>query len=120
MRVVLDTNVLLSASFTPGACEVLLDMCLISDDVTVVLSENVYENQSRGECAAPNEQGKEGERGISPVDMLSEPDAAMRSSPPADACESLHTRSKGKPWAPDCTVALRPARAYNCARMIAP
>lgn len=56
--------------------------------------KNVHENLSRGGCAAPNERGKEGERGISPADMASEPDEAMRSSPPAAARESFHARSK--------------------------
>ena len=41
MRAVLDTNVLLSASFVPGICEVLLDVCLTSDDITIVTSEYI-------------------------------------------------------------------------------
>jgi len=57
-------------------------------------AKDEYENHSRGGCAAPDEQGKEGERGISPADMASEPDAAMRSAPPADGREGFHTRSK--------------------------
>jgi len=55
----------------------------------------VYENLSRGGCAAPNEQGKEGEQGISPADMSREPAEAMRRSPPAAARESFHARSEG-------------------------
>lgn len=41
MKAVFDTNVLLSASFTPGVCEVLLDICLTSDDVTIVVSDHI-------------------------------------------------------------------------------
>jgi len=59
-----------------------------------VKSPNVHEDQSRDGRAAPDEQGKEGKRGISPADTASEPDAAMRSAPPADVRESFHTRSR--------------------------
>ena len=41
MKVVLDTNILLSASFTRGTCEVLVDLCFTSGDVVVVLSEHI-------------------------------------------------------------------------------
>ena len=41
MRVVLDTNVLLSALFTRGICEALLDACVASEQVTIVLSEHI-------------------------------------------------------------------------------
>ena len=43
MKVVFDTNVLLSAIFTPGVCEVLLDLCLTSNDVTVVTSPYILD-----------------------------------------------------------------------------
>jgi len=41
--VVLDTNVLLSALFTPGRCEVLLDQCIAANDVTIIGSEYILE-----------------------------------------------------------------------------
>jgi len=41
VRVVLDTNVLLSAIFTRGICEALLDATIESDAFTVVLSEHI-------------------------------------------------------------------------------
>ena len=66
----------------------------IKQGIDALKTENVYENRSRGGCAAPDEHGKEGERGISPADMLSEPEAARRSSPPAAAREGSHTRSE--------------------------
>ena len=39
MRIVLDTNVLLSAVATRGVCEVVLDVCITSGQHVVVLSE---------------------------------------------------------------------------------
>ena len=81
------------------------------------IRKNAYENQSRGECAAPNEQGKEGERGISPVDMLSEPDAAMRSSPPVDARESFHTRSKTRETGSTGSTGLKKRRPAKRRRL---
>ncbi|RKY28196.1 MAG: putative toxin-antitoxin system toxin component, PIN family [Planctomycetota bacterium] len=41
MRVVLDTNVLLSGLFTRGICEAVLDACVGSDDCLLVLSEYI-------------------------------------------------------------------------------
>lgn len=41
MRVVLDTNVLLSAAFFPGVCEKLLAHCFLTPSVQLVLSEHI-------------------------------------------------------------------------------
>ena len=41
MKVVLDTNVLLSGVFTRGICEALLDVCLGSEEHEVVISEHI-------------------------------------------------------------------------------
>lgn len=41
MRVVVDTNVLLSAAFFPGVCEKLLAHCFLTPSVQVVLSEHI-------------------------------------------------------------------------------
>ena len=41
MRVVLDTNVLLSGLFVRGICEALLDACVASNDCVLVLSEHI-------------------------------------------------------------------------------
>ena len=41
MRVVLDTNVLLSAAFFPGVCEKLLAHCFLTPSIQLVLSEHI-------------------------------------------------------------------------------
>ena len=41
MRIVLDTNVLLSGLLMRGTCEAVLDACLGSDEHTIVLSEHI-------------------------------------------------------------------------------
>ena len=59
MRAVLDTNVLLSAIFTPGVCEVLLDLCRIADDIDVILSEHIlteFTHHATGKFGAPAEK----------------------------------------------------------------
>ncbi len=43
MRVVLDTNVLLSAFFTRGVCEALLDACIAADAIEIVLSAHILD-----------------------------------------------------------------------------
>jgi putative PIN family toxin of toxin-antitoxin system len=43
VRVVLDTNVLLSAAFFPGVCEKLLAHCFLTPSVQLVLSEHILE-----------------------------------------------------------------------------
>ena len=59
MRAVLDTNVLLSAIFTPGVCEVLLDLCRVADDIDVILSEHIlaeFTQHAAGKFGAPAEK----------------------------------------------------------------
>jgi len=41
VRVVLDTNVLLSAVFTRGVCEAVLDACIAMDGCSIVISEHI-------------------------------------------------------------------------------
>ena len=41
MRVVLDTNVLLSAAFFPGVCEKVLAYCFLTPSIQLVLSEHI-------------------------------------------------------------------------------
>lgn len=41
MRLVLDTNVLLSAAFFPGVCEKLLAHCFLTPSIQLVLSEHI-------------------------------------------------------------------------------
>ena len=43
MRVVLDTNVLLSAAFFPGVCDKLLVHCLLTPDVALILSQHILD-----------------------------------------------------------------------------
>lgn len=43
MRVVLDTNVLLSAAFFPGVCDKLLVHSLLTPDVELVLSQHILD-----------------------------------------------------------------------------
>ena len=59
MRVVFDTNVLLSGLLTRGLCEALLDACLGSDEHTVVLSDHIlreFERHAVGKLGAPKEE----------------------------------------------------------------
>jgi putative PIN family toxin of toxin-antitoxin system len=56
VRVVLDTNVLLSAMFTRGVCEALLDAAIESDAFAIVLSDHIlkgFERHARDKFAAP-------------------------------------------------------------------
>ncbi len=56
MRVVLDTNVLLSAVFTRGVCEALLDTCLETAECVIVLSEHIlgeFAEHASGKFDAP-------------------------------------------------------------------
>jgi len=47
VRFVLDTNVLLSAFFTRGVCEALLDACILDDTHTIFVSEHILSEFSR-------------------------------------------------------------------------
>lgn len=47
MRIVLDTNVLLSGVATRGICEAALDACLASSEHTIVLSEHILSEFAR-------------------------------------------------------------------------
>lgn len=56
MRVVLDTNVLLSAMFTSGVCQSLLDACIDRADCTTVLSGYIleeFEHHAAGKFGVP-------------------------------------------------------------------
>jgi putative PIN family toxin of toxin-antitoxin system len=56
VRVVLDTNVLLSAFFTRGVCEALFDACLESAGCVIVLSEHIlgeFEEHAADKFDAP-------------------------------------------------------------------
>lgn len=50
MRVVLDTNVLLSALFTHGVCEALLDSLVGSEACRIVLSEHILDEFCEHAC----------------------------------------------------------------------
>jgi putative PIN family toxin of toxin-antitoxin system len=59
VKVVFDTNVLLSGIMTRGLCEAVLDACLGSGDCTVVLSEHIlreFTRQARSKFGAPAEE----------------------------------------------------------------
>lgn len=43
MRVVLDTNVLLSAAFFPGVCEKILARCIITPTIQIILSSHILQ-----------------------------------------------------------------------------
>jgi len=43
MKLVIDTNVLLSAAFFPGVCEALLTRCFVTPEVEIILSEHIIE-----------------------------------------------------------------------------
>lgn len=47
MKVVLDTNVLLSALLTRGICEAILDACIDSSDITIVVSQHILDEFAR-------------------------------------------------------------------------
>ncbi|MBN1942301.1 MAG: putative toxin-antitoxin system toxin component, PIN family [Phycisphaerae bacterium] len=56
MKVVLDTNVLLSGLFVRGLCEAVLDMCISSDGCTLIFSEHIlneFERHARRTFHAP-------------------------------------------------------------------
>ncbi len=56
MRIVLDTNVLLSGIFTQGLCEALLDVCLGDTQHSVVLSRHIlseFDRHARDKFGAP-------------------------------------------------------------------
>jgi len=62
VRVVLDTNVLLSAIFTRGVCEALLDAAIESDAFAIVLSEHIldeFDRHARGKFGAPASEAKD-------------------------------------------------------------
>lgn len=84
MRVVFDTNVLLSAMFTRGLCEALLDACLGSEECTVVLSEHILREFARhavGKFGAP---GKEVQRAVE--FLRSEVELVEPGKAPLDTC----------------------------------
>ena len=59
MKVVLDTNVLLSALFTRGVCEALFDKCPDSDDCELVLSQHIlqeFAEHATGKFGATEEE----------------------------------------------------------------
>jgi putative PIN family toxin of toxin-antitoxin system len=61
VRVVFDTNVLLSGLLMRGLCEALLDACLGSDEYTIVLSEHLlreFERHAVGKMGAPPEEAR--------------------------------------------------------------
>jgi len=61
VRIVLDTNVLLSAIFTRGVCEALLDALIESDAIDLVLSQyilNEFREHAAGKFAAPAQDVK--------------------------------------------------------------
>ena len=105
MKIVFDTNVLLSGIFTAGACEVLLDLCLSSDDVTLVISDYILEEFTRHAA----------DKFRAPAEKIAAVAAALRQRcvivqpqlPPADACDDpddlpvLGTAIAGKA---DCLV----------------
>jgi putative PIN family toxin of toxin-antitoxin system len=56
VKIVLDTNVLLSAAFFPGVCDKLLAACLIAPAVELVLSEHIlreFVEHGTGKLKAP-------------------------------------------------------------------
>ncbi|MBN1553368.1 MAG: putative toxin-antitoxin system toxin component, PIN family [Phycisphaerae bacterium] len=56
MKVVLDTNVLLSGLFVRGLCETVLDVCVSSEGCTLILSEHIlneFERHARKTFHAP-------------------------------------------------------------------
>lgn len=59
MRVLLDTNVLLSAIFTRGVCEAILDACIEHDSVVIVGCEHIFREfteHATGKFGAPLEK----------------------------------------------------------------
>ncbi len=59
MRVVLDTNVLLSGLLTPGVCEAILDRCVTGDGPTLVICEHIlveFVRHAQGKFQEPPEK----------------------------------------------------------------
>ena len=62
MRVVLDTNVLLSAVFTRGVCEALLDACVESEEVELITSEYIlqeFDRHATGKFGVPEQEARD-------------------------------------------------------------
>ena len=58
MKVVLDTNVILSAAFRTGVCSKVLEHCLISSEIEIVLSEHIlreFMEHATGKFKAPRD-----------------------------------------------------------------
>jgi putative PIN family toxin of toxin-antitoxin system len=62
VRIVLDTNVLLSGMFTRGLCEALLDLCLGTEEHTVIASEYLlheFERAAVTKFAVPADRARQ-------------------------------------------------------------
>jgi putative PIN family toxin of toxin-antitoxin system len=84
VKVVFDTNVLLSAVLTRGLCEALLDACLSGGDFTLALSEHIlreFSREARTKFGAPEDKVNRAEEFLRTRSELVEP-----AKVPADAC----------------------------------
>jgi putative PIN family toxin of toxin-antitoxin system len=87
---VLDTNVLLSALFTRGVCEAVLDACVDSDACTIVVSEHILDEVRRN---ASEKFGAPADDVNAAVDFLRRhADVVVPASMPADACRDPDDR----------------------------
>ena len=84
MKLVFDTNVLLSGVFTHGICETLLDACLIGGEHSVVLSEHIlreFIHHAEDKFGAPDRQVQAAARLLRSQTELVKP-----AKVPRDAC----------------------------------
>lgn len=85
MRVVLDTNVLLSGMLTRGLCEAVLDACVDSPDVEMVLSDHIlreFERHASRKFGVPDNEAKEAVEFLRRWSTIVQP-----ANLPADACK---------------------------------
>ncbi len=84
MRFVLDTNVLLSAFFTRGVCEALLDACILNDTHAIIVCEHIlseFSRHARAKFRAPDPEVELALTYLRRHTQIVEPAAA-----PRDAC----------------------------------
>lgn len=105
MRVVLDTNVLLSGLFVRGLCEAVLDACVASDGCLIVLSEHLlreFERHAQKTFHAPSREIREAMKFLRDhAEIVTPAEVAAKSCRDADDLPVLGTLVAGQA---DCLV----------------
>jgi len=105
VRVVLDTNVLLSGLFVRGLCEAVLDACVASDGCLIVLSEHLlreFERHAQKTFHAPSREIREAMKFLRDhAEIVTPAEVAAKSCRDADDLPVLGTLVAGQA---DCLV----------------